>query len=152
MAIEKIYKQKDALKQKMEKLKEQEAKLRERERKARNRRIFALGGLVEKSGLSNLETNQLYGALLEIADQAQDPEQLKRWASKGGHAFSADEKEKGEPVIVTFTNEPDREVRQQLRAWGLKWNAFRKEWQGRIMIDDTRTQWIQENHGKLRVL
>lgn len=136
MGTEKLALKKSSLTQKMNKLKEQEAKIKELERKSRNRKIFELGGLVEKAQLDLLNTNQLYGAFLEIAEKAKNVEVLKNWELKGGAAFNSDAKEKGEAVVVTFTEKPSLEIRKQIREFGLKWNSFREEWQGLCKVDD----------------
>ena len=47
-------------------LAEQEAKLKDAERRARTRRLIEAGGLIEKVGLLDLDTNALYGALLSL--------------------------------------------------------------------------------------
>ncbi len=57
-------------------LAEQEAKLKTAERKFRTRRLVEVGSLVDKTGLLDLESNTLYGALLSLRDGAGDKTQL----------------------------------------------------------------------------
>ena len=47
-------------------LADQEAKLKDAGRKVRTRRLIEAGGLIEKTGLLDLDTNALYGALLSL--------------------------------------------------------------------------------------
>jgi hypothetical protein len=148
MGTEKLALKKSSLAQKMNKLKEQEAKIKELERKSRNRKIFELGGLVEKAQLDSLNTNQLYGAFLEIADKSRNAEALKKWELNGGSAFNSDAKEKGEAVVVTFPEKPSLEIRKQIREFGLKWNSFREEWQGLCKIDDI-ADFVKVHRGNL---
>lgn len=148
MSTEKIESKKLALNQKINKLKEQEAKLKEIERKSRNRKIFELGGLVEKAKLDHLNSNQLYGALLQIKKQAENPSTLKEWEHIGGAAFNKESKEKGDAIIVTFTDKPSLEIRKQLREFGLKWNSFREEWQGICHINIIE-DFVKEQNGTI---
>jgi len=148
MSTEKIESKKIALNQKINKLKEQEAKLKEAERKSRNKKIFELGGLVEKAKLDHLNSNQLYGALLQIKRQADNPSMLKEWEHIGGAAFNKDSKEKGEAIIVTFADKPSLETRKQLREFGLKWNSFREEWQGICHVENIESL-VKEHNGTI---
>jgi hypothetical protein len=61
-------------------LADQEAKLKDAGRKVRTRRLIEAGGLIEKTGLLDLEANALYGALLSLRDGASDKDQVSKWA------------------------------------------------------------------------
>ena len=78
------------------KLAEQEAKLKVAERKARTRRMIEAGGLVEKTGLLDLDANALYGALLSLREAAGSKKQVEQWAALGGRAFSREANARGE--------------------------------------------------------
>lgn len=41
------------------------------------------GQLVKEAALTHLEPDQLYGALLSLAEQAKNPDTLKEWELKG---------------------------------------------------------------------
>src|SRR5271169_900601 len=87
------------------KLAEQEAKLKDAGRKARTRRLIEAGGLIDKVGLLDLDTNELYGALLSLRDGASDRSQLEKWAALGGRAFAREARlrdEGKEAVVLTF--------------------------------------------------
>jgi Conjugal transfer protein TraD len=75
-------------------LAEQEAKLKDAGRKARTRRLIEAGGLIEKTGLLDLDANALYGALLSLRDDGT------------------------EPVVLTFPRTLARDATTSLRAAG----------------------------------
>jgi hypothetical protein len=129
--MDKITDKKKLLQQKMNRLKEQEAKIKIMERKQRTRRLIELGGLVDKAGLSDLNSAQLFGALLSIKAQSKNPMLLDQWSKVGEEAFkekSVMENEK--PITIKFVSEPDNDIRKKLRAFGMRWNSVRKEWEG----------------------
>ena len=104
--------------------------LKDKERKVRTRRLIELGGLVSKAGVEELNNNALLGALLEIKESLQDEGTVKKWKDKGDAAFERDRAQNGEALIVSFNAEPPREAKDKLRDLGLRWNRFRREWQG----------------------
>ncbi|ARN84789.1 conjugal transfer protein TraD [Candidatus Nucleicultrix amoebiphila] len=120
------------------------------ERQSRTRRLIELGGLVAKAGLDDLETNVLYGALLEIKEKADDIKIVKAWAHKGGAAFAKDNKDTS-PVIVKFTSKPNEEVRAKMRELGLKWNAIRGEWQGWVDLKGLKDLLQKEEAAILKI-
>ena len=107
-----------------------EKRLKEKERKVRTRRLIELGGLVSKAGIEELNNNSLLGALLDIKEKLKEESTVKKWKDKGGAAFEADKAQNGEALIVSFDAEPPREAKDKLRNLGLRWNRFRREWQG----------------------
>jgi len=151
MNEEQLEKKRLNISQRMNRLKEQEYRIKNIERKARNRRLIEMGALVLKANLDSLTSNELYGALLEIADKAKDAAKLKVWEEKGGKAFFHEGKQSGEPIIVKFTEKPDNAVRNVLREHGLKWNSLRQEWEG--IADYLAIKSIVENiNGSIRKL
>ncbi|MCB1106600.1 MAG: conjugal transfer protein TraD, partial [Chlamydiia bacterium] len=98
--------------------------------KVRTRRLIELGGLVSKAGVEGLNNNALLGALLEIEGKMKEESTVKKWKDKGAAAFERDKAQNGEPLIVSFDAEPPREAKDKLRDLGLRWNRFRREWQG----------------------
>ena len=107
-----------------------EKRLKEKERKVRTRRLIELGGLVSKAGIEELNNNALLGALLDIKEKLKEESTVKKWKDKGAAAFEKDKAENGEALIVSFDAEPPREAKDILRNLGLRWNRFRREWQG----------------------
>lgn len=115
---------------KKSRLEAKEKRLREKERKVRTRRLIELGGLVSKAGVEELNNNALLGALLEIKGKAKEDSVVKKWKDQGAAAFEKDKDKNGEALIVSFDTEPPREAKDKLRNLGLRWNRFRREWQG----------------------
>jgi len=107
-----------------------EKRLKEKERKVQTRRLIELGGLISKAGVEELNNNALLGALLEIKEKIQEQSTVKKWRDKGAAAFEKDQAQNGEALIVSFDAEPPREAKDTLRNLGLRWNRFRREWQG----------------------
>ncbi|WP_336975246.1 conjugal transfer protein TraD [Sphingobium aromaticiconvertens] len=64
------------------------------QRRERTRHLIELGGLVQKAGLVDLTDDDratLYGALLELAIQAQEnTDVLMLWKRRGRRAFDAE--------------------------------------------------------------
>ena len=107
-----------------------EKRLKEKERKVRTRRLIELGGLVSKAGVEELNNNTLLGALLDIKEKLKEESTVKKWKDKGAAVFEKDKAQNGEALIVSFDAEPPREAKDTLRNLGLRWNRFRREWQG----------------------
>jgi hypothetical protein len=120
-------------------LAEQEAKLKDAERKVRTRRLIQAGGLVDKAGLLNLDSNALYGALLSLRDGLGDSEQVARWAALGGRAFAREarlEDEGKEAIILAFPAALARDATTALRAAGFRFNKLLQHWEGRARLAD----------------
>lgn len=126
-----LEKKKQMIEMKKNRLKHLESHVKLMERKSRTRRLIELGGLVVKAELEDLETNTLYGALLDIKEKLMDAKVVKAWAHKGGSAFAKENHTKT-PVIVKFETKPSEEVRAKIREMTLKWNTIRGEWQGHV--------------------
>ena len=131
MSVERdLTEEKKKLALKKSRLESKEKRLREKERKVRTRRLIELGGLVSKAGIEELNNNALLGALLDIKEKIKEESVIKKWKDQGAAAFEKDKAENGEALIVSFDAEPPREAKDKLRDLGLRWNRFRREWQG----------------------
>jgi hypothetical protein len=133
-------------------LAEQEAKLKDAERRARTRRLIEAGGLVEKTGLLDLESNALYGALLSLRDGAGDEDQVGKWAALGGRAFAHEARLRDagkEPVIVTFPAPLAKEATNALRAAGFRFSKIMRHWEG-LAIFDSANRLAAEHGGAVR--
>lgn len=129
-------------------LAEQEAKLKTAERKVRTRRLIEAGGLVEKSGLLDLDSNALYGALLSLRDGATDKDQVDKWAVLGGRTFAREARQRDEgkePIVLAFPAALDRDVTVALRAAGFRFNKVLQHWEGLARADDAET--LAKAHG-----
>ena len=119
-------------------LSEQEAKLKDAGRKVRTRRLIEAGGLIEKTGLLDLEPNTLYGALLSLRDGASDKDQVSKWTAQGGRSFAreASARDEGkEPVVLTFPNPLPKDATAPLRAAGFHFNKVFQHWEGITRFD-----------------
>lgn len=133
--------QKKKLEQKKNRLAMEETKLKLKERKARTRHLIEIGGLVTKAGLDTLASNTLYGALLSLTEQLNHNGDIKLQWTKIGKTYFEQEQNITKPVILTFDNQPDKDIRDKIRKLGLRWNRFRSEWYGNIKnIDELKTQ------------
>src|SRR3989338_4925483 len=129
------------IQQKISKIKEQEAKLKNQERKIRTKKLIELGGLVKKSGLENLTSNFLYGALLSIKDQSLNIEKMKQWETLGGSTFNAEKREETLKIVtVSLKEKPTSDIKESFKKIGLKWNALRSEFEGRIDLEMSQSK------------
>ena len=121
------------LEQQKARLAADEARIKNDERKARTRRMIEAGGLIEKAGLLDLDSNALYGALLSLASHAKDAAHVAEWAKAGGHVFDREAKARDagrEPLTVAFAGALPTPFTTQLRAAGLRWNKVLRHWEG----------------------
>src|SRR5271165_6080642 len=106
-------------------LAEQETKLKDAGRKARTRRLIEAGGLIDKVGLIDLDSNALYGALLSLRDGAGDKTQIDKWAALGERAFAREARLRDdgkEAIVLTFPTALAKDVTTTLRAAGFRFN------------------------------
>ena len=125
-----LEKKKEAIKLKKSRLEQQERLLKVKERKKRTRLLIEIGGIAAKAGIDHLNMNTLLGAFLEVKGKMGDEGVVKRWTKRGAEALDLEQQQNGEALIVTFAQEPEKQVKTQIREEGLRWNRFRKEWQG----------------------
>lgn len=133
-----LSRQKEKLERQKAKLQSQEQKLKLTERKKRTRRLIELGGLIVKAELDELNNNTLLGALLSLKHHMTSNDAiLSEWTEQGAIAFEAFNEAQNNstgadtlPFVITFSSEPPRELKSQLRDLNFKWNPFRKEWYG----------------------
>ena len=124
--------QKTKLLQKKNRIALDEAKLALKERKMRTRLLITLGGLVAETGLDELPTNALCGALLSLKQTIEKEGGIPdRWVKLGDEALAEKTKEKI-PVIVKLKEKPPPETCSLIRKQGLKRNALRDEWYGYV--------------------
>jgi hypothetical protein len=129
-------------------LAEQEAKLKDAGRKARTRRLIEAGGLVDKAGLLDLDTNELYGALLSLRDGAGDRNQREKWAALGGRTFAHEARlrdEGKEAVVLTFAAPLDKDITATLRQAGFRFSKVMQHWEGLARFDEAES--LAKAHG-----
>ena len=118
---------------------EQEAKLKDAGRKARTRRLIEAGGLIEKVGLLDLDSNALYGALLSLRDGVDEKHQIETWSALGGRAFAREARlrdEGKEAVVLTFPAPLAKDATNMLRATGFRFSKVLQHWEGLAHFED----------------
>ncbi len=121
------------------KLAETEAKLKEAERKHRTRRLVEAGALADKAGLLELDSNALYGALLSLRDDAEDKDQVEKWAALGGRTFlrEARARDEGkEALLLVFTTPLAKDATTALRKAGFRYSRVMQHWEGLSRFDE----------------
>ena len=129
-------------------LAEAEARLKLDERKQRTRRLVEAGALVEKTGLLELDTNALYGALLSLRDGADNAKQVEQWAALGGRSFAREARardEGKEPVLLIFTAALSKDVTTVLRKAGFRYSRVMQHWEGLARFDEAEA--LAQSHG-----
>jgi hypothetical protein len=130
------------------KLAEAEARLKLDERRQRTRRLVEAGALVEKTGLLDLDSNALYGALLSLRDGADDKAQVEKWTALGGRTFDREAKardEGKEPLLLTFAAPLAQEVTTALRKVGFRYSKVMQHWEGLARFDEASA--LAKTHG-----
>jgi hypothetical protein len=141
-----------AYEQQKARLVETEAKLKDAEKKARSRRLIEIGGLAEKAGLAEIPTAQLYGALLSLRGNMDNPKQLEQWATTGSRAMieeGAARDENREPIVLTLPAKPVKEATALLRSSGFRYNNVFRHWEGFAQFE-TAEQLAAELGGEAR--
>ncbi len=129
-------------------LAEQEAKLKDAGRRARTRRLIEAGGLVEKTGLLELDANALYGALLSIRDGSSNAKQVEQWTALGGRTFARDARARNEgrePIVLAFPAALAKDATTTLRAAGFRFNTVLQHWEGLARVEEA--QQLATAHG-----
>jgi hypothetical protein len=120
-------------------LADQEAKLKDAGRKVRTRRLIEAGGLVEKTGLLDLNAAALYGALLSLRDGASDSKKIEQWTALGGRTFAREARardEGKEAVVLRFPDALSKDATPLLRAAGFRFNKLLQHWEGMARFDE----------------
>jgi len=120
-----------------------QARAKDAERKAR------LGELLARENLDTLLSPlELLGLLVEGAERATDAGQRAAWLKRGTKVKEEREaasQPAGEPLFVSFPAEVDLEVKQELRALGLKWNSLWNHYEG--LADFEQASSLAKKHG-----
>lgn len=140
------------LQQKKSRLILEEAKLKIRLRKMRVRQLIELGGLVVKAELDNLPTNTTFGALLTLKSSLDNNPDIKTsWTKIGKEKFDAESLGKTS-LILSFTEQPSAEIREQLRSHNLRYNRFRNEWYGETLNFDGLKEVVKDSKHSIEII
>ena len=144
--------QKKKLEQKKNRLVTEETKLKLKERKMRTRHLIEVGGLVVKAKIDNLPTNTLYGAILTLSNELiSNPDIKNSWTDLGKAQLDKEDTETT-PLILTFESQPEKDVRNEIRALGLRWNKFRSEWYGTVSDLDALKRAVKNQAHNMEIL
>ncbi len=127
------------LEQQKNRIAETETRLKLEERKARTRRLIEAGGLIEKTGLIDLEPNALYGALLSLKTGLDDAGRIASWKAEGGRTFDLEVKAREEgkvPLIITLPRAQPLHTTTRLRKLGFRFSKVMQHWEGLARYDE----------------
>lgn len=127
MKEEIIISEKEKLAQTRARLEKRQKLVNEKERKIRLKKIIELGELVIKAGLEELDTEVLFGALLEIKELSAIKGSIKKWTDRRDAWLNLNHPQR---LIVSFEEDSSIEAINILRSKKFKWNSFRQEWYG----------------------
>ena len=127
MKEEQLTLEKEKIDQIKARLEKKQRVINSKERKIKLKKVLELGDLIIKAGLENMESETLFGALLEIKDQSANPNTVKKWTANGSEWIKLDQQKR---LIVSIKTETSENIREILKARKFRWNAFRQEWYG----------------------
>lgn len=144
-----------ALSDQTRKLSQQRARTAERhellkvkEQAARNREIYALGGMVRKTRLPELDHAALYGALLTLAADVENPVVVAKWAKVGERKLADEQAADGvgkEPILIKFAAFPGKQCAARMKEAGLRQLKGLFWWQGQS--EPPAAEAIARDHG-----
>lgn len=84
--------------------------------------------IAERSQILDLDFDCMFGAFLEISEQAQDPKNLDRWKNlaKQKNSISSTIQR----FAISFKSPPPMHVKEELKKNKFRWNNFRNEFYG----------------------
>lgn len=130
-----------------------EARLQAKEAAEKNRRLYQVGGLVDRAGLLELDDETLLGMLLSNKAELVAKSGIRaRWQEAGAKAMTPADEGK-EAVVVGFPAETKitRQLAMALREVGLRENRIRREWEGRVDYQKAASV-VEANGGTIRRL
>jgi hypothetical protein len=112
------------------KIKLKERALKETEKRAKVKRLGKIGQLVAKAQIDHLSEDQLFGAFLQIAQEAKSPNRIEEW-QKAAQDFDAPQNTTQQQLVaVKLGQDPSSETKSKMTDQGFRWNKFRKEFYG----------------------
>lgn len=112
-----------------------EVRLKLIQKKADSRSAAEISRLAIKAGLDQFSPAALYGAFLQVAAEATDPEKLAAWEAKGQRGIRAAENDNRVVAIVKFPTKPTADIVGGLRKLGFRWNSILGQFEGRVAYD-----------------
>ena len=106
------------------------------QKKADFRSAAEIARLAIKAGIDQLSPAALYGAFLQIAADAADPEKLAGWEAKGQRGLRAAENDNRVVAVAKFAAKPAADTMAGLRKLGFRWNSILGQFEGRVAYDE----------------
>lgn len=122
--------EKEKIENKKKKILLQERLIKEKEKQVKARRSSEIGKLALKAKIDHLDDEILLGAFLELAEKNQEPKSIEIWKQRAKDFLDSSNDEVQDPLIISFSSEPDPKIKSLLREMNFKWNNFRKEFYG----------------------
>jgi hypothetical protein len=76
-----------------------------------------------------MEKSLLLGAFLEIAKKSNQFDSIEDW-KQSADDFLKNKEPGNTPLLISFKNEPNKEIKKALKEMKFQWNRFRKEYYG----------------------
>jgi hypothetical protein len=112
-----------------EKIRKKEKELKEREKKIRAKKFIDIGRLAFSIAIDTLEQDAMLGAFLEISEKIND-KNISAWKKKAKEYNENRKTLDSTPLSVCFKSPPNKEIKDQFKDLGFRWNSFRKEFFG----------------------
>ena len=127
MKVEQLTLEREKIDQIKARLERKQKLITSKERKIKLKRVLELGDLIIRAGLENIESEILFGALLDIKDQSTNSATIKNWTTRGCEWLKKNQRNR---LIVSIKTEASENVKEVLKTRKFKWNAYRQEWYG----------------------
>lgn len=108
------------------------------EYKAKKKLLQELASFYEKTKTIHFDKDILLGALLHLAETANDLPTLEKFKAKG-EAYQKKLSTKN-PIVITLKDTPSISTKSQMKDLKFKWNSFRKEFYGFGDLDTVKAE------------
>lgn len=119
-------------------LENKEKSIREKERKLRIKKLIELGEILTSAGISEIDSEILFGAFVDIKEKYKDESQRESWKNLAIGIKAEQNSKNQQPLIISTATAPSGDLKAALKGLKFKWNPFRKEWYGKGSIDDLK--------------
>lgn len=131
----------ETIEEKKKLLKRKEKEIKEKERKKQMKSYEKIGRFAKKASLPDIDDEALLGAFIELSENSKKEENLKKWRALTQNLKDKSDKENGTPLVIKFTKHPEKEIRDDLKEQGFKWNSFRGEFYGFGSLETARNNY-----------
>ncbi len=118
------------IEQEKEKIRLKEKLFKEKEKQKRSKRFSEIGRIASKVDIDLLDDDVLLGAFIEISEKIKDNQISNQWKEKASTFLKTQDETIGTPLSISFSIDPNKDVKNKLKDLGFRWNSFRKEFFG----------------------